>query len=68
MDGVGENGLLFNIGNPSEQGNEDDICTVIEGQNNAGKIPQLKKNILNQDVSPVFSPPCSSRNSKGSSS
>ena len=50
------------IGNPDDQGDEDDSCTVIEGQNNAGnKIPQVEENILNQNI-----PPRSPRNSKGS--
>ena len=56
------------IGNPGDQGDEDDTHTVIEGQNNAdNEIPQAEGNILNQDVPPVPSPPCSPRNSKGSS-
>ena len=39
------------------------------GKNNAGnKIPQVEENILNKgDIPPVPSPPCSPRNSRGSS-
>ena len=37
------------IGNAGGQDDEDDICTVIEGENNAGnEIPQVEENILNQ--------------------
>ena len=51
------------IGNPGDQGDEDDIHTVREGQNNVGnKILQAEENILNQDI-----PPHSPRNLKGSS-
>ena len=56
------------IGNPDDQGDEDDIHTVIEEKNNANnQIPQAEENILNQDVPPLPSPLHSPRNSKGSS-
>ena len=36
------------IGNPGDQGDEDDVHTVIEGHKNAGtEIPQGRENILN---------------------
>ena len=38
------------IGNADGHDDEDDVCTVIEGENNAGnKIPQVEENILNQE-------------------
>ena len=57
------------IGNAFDQDNEDDVNTVINGENNGGdKIPQEEENILNQgNATPVPMPPCSPWNSRGSS-
>ena len=59
------------IGNAGDQDNEDDTNTVINGEDNGAgdEIPQEEENnVLNQgDVNPVPMPPCSPRNSRGSS-
>ena len=57
------------ICNAGGQDDEDDIHTVKDGENNAGKeVPQEEEIILNQgDTPPVPTPPHSPRNSRGSS-
>ena len=59
------------IGKAGDQDNEDDINTAINGEDNGAgnEIPQEEENnVLNQgDVNPVPTPPCSPRNSRGSS-
>lgn len=59
------------VGNAGDQDDEDDTNTIINGEHNGvgDEIPQEDENNgLNQgDVTPVPMPPCSQRNSRGSS-